>query len=210
MDTLVRHARAVLFFISVAGIGLHQKASAAADPATVRIRAVQGEGAVYATGTRAPDVIVEVTDENGEPVRGAAVSFRLPASGPAGTFPNGLTTDVVLTDSVGIAKAPRIRWNNIAGPVEIRITAAKGTARAGILMNARLSGNEKDVEAQQDLAALGSRRKWLKVTAVIAGVAAGSAFAGLALVKRETTAQTSTSAATLAVGPPVITIGAPR
>ena len=197
--------------ISLAGISLSPKVLAAFDPAGVQIRVVQGEGAVYVAGSRAPGAaVVEVTGESGEPLKDAAVSFRLPATGPAGTFPNGLTSDIVLTDSNGMAAAPRIQWNEVVGPAQIRITAAKGTASAGIVMTAWLSGSEKDAEAEQDLAALAPRRGWLKTIAVIAGVAAGSAIAGLALTKREAAVQAAASVPTLAVGPPVITIGGPQ
>src|SRR5437879_5619201 len=54
----------------------------AQDPAILQVRVVDGEGAVYAIGTRATrGVTVQVTDETGKPVEGASISFRLPEEG---------------------------------------------------------------------------------------------------------------------------------
>jgi hypothetical protein len=41
---------------------------------------------------------VEITDETGKPISGAAVSFHLPEDGPGGTFASGLRTDLVSHD----------------------------------------------------------------------------------------------------------------
>ena len=51
--------------------------SATAQVAILQIQIVEGEGAVYAPGARsARPLAVEVTDETGRPVAGAAVSFH--------------------------------------------------------------------------------------------------------------------------------------
>ena len=59
----------------------------AQDPAIVQIKVIEGEGAVYAVGSRATrGIAIQVTDETGRPVEGASVSFRLPDDGPSGSF----------------------------------------------------------------------------------------------------------------------------
>jgi hypothetical protein len=100
----------------------------------VQLRVVEGEGMVYPVGARATrGLTVLVTDETGKPVEGAAVSFRLPEEGPSGTFSGGLRTQVVTTQGDGKATVWGMQWNKTPGPLEIRITAVKDQARAGIV-----------------------------------------------------------------------------
>jgi hypothetical protein len=74
---------------------------------------------------------VEITEETGKPVAGAAVSFHLPEDGPGGTFVNGLRTEVVITDASGRASLHGLVANRIPGRFQIRILASKEQARAG-------------------------------------------------------------------------------
>jgi len=105
---------------------------AIAQIAVLQIQVLEGEGAVHPAGARVSrPLTVEVTDESGRPVAGAAVSFQLPAEGPSGLFSNGLRTDLALTDAAGRASIHALQWNRIAGQVRIRITAVKEQARAG-------------------------------------------------------------------------------
>ena len=76
-------------------------------------------------------ITVEITEETGKPVAGAAVSFHLPEEGPGGTFVNGLRTEVVITDGSGRASLHGLVANRIPGRFQIRILASKEQARAG-------------------------------------------------------------------------------
>jgi hypothetical protein len=76
---------------------------------------------------------VEVTDENGKPVEGAAVSFHLPEDGAGGSFPNGLRTAVATTDARGRASVHGLQANRIPGRFQVRILASKEQVRAGIV-----------------------------------------------------------------------------
>jgi hypothetical protein len=107
---------------------------AMAQIAVLQIKVVEGEAAVHPPGARiAHPVTVEVTDEAGHPVAGAAVSFQLPPEGPGGLFSNGLRTDLVLTDGSGRASIQSVQLNRTGGQFRIRITAVKEQARAGIV-----------------------------------------------------------------------------
>jgi hypothetical protein len=107
-------------------------ALAIAQIAVLQIKVLEGEGAVHPAGARvARPLTVEVTDEAGKPVPGAAVSFQLPPEGPSGLFSNGLRTDLVLTDASGRASIHSVQLNRTGGPFRIRITAVKEQARAG-------------------------------------------------------------------------------
>src|SRR5438093_61797 len=73
-----------------------------AQVAILQITVIEGEGAVHVPGSRSSrPLTVEITDETGKPVPNAAVSFHVPDDGPGGTFPNGLRTAVVTTDTRG-------------------------------------------------------------------------------------------------------------
>ncbi len=56
-----------------------------------------------------------VTDDNGNAVAGASVTFSAPASGASGVFAGAGATAVVLTDSNGVATAPAFSANETAG-----------------------------------------------------------------------------------------------
>src|SRR5271155_4887613 len=95
-----------------AGLFLVLSILSAQDPAIVQVRVVEGDGAVYAIGSRATrGVTVQLTDEAGKPVPGAAVSFRMPDSGPAGTFAGGARREIVTTGADGRAGIWGMQWN---------------------------------------------------------------------------------------------------
>jgi hypothetical protein len=187
------------------------------EVAILQIRLVEGEGAIHAAGSKAlRGLSVEVTDETGRPVAGAAVSFRLPGEGPSGIFANGMRTEVVISGPAGRATVWGIQWNRVEGPFQVRITAAKGQARAGTVVSQYLS---QTVAPKQGGSVLltpsknpsGSRSKWLLITAVVVGTAVGGVLAaGLA---RGSPASAATAAAAsspaLGIGTPSITIGRP-
>ena len=172
----------------------------------LRIRVVESSGPVHVAGGRTTTpLVVEILDENGAPAQGATVSFRLPASGPGGSFSNGLTTDVVVSRPDGRAAASSVRWNKTPGAFEIRVTAGKGELRASMVSARRLLPSAVDSPA----ASAGRSRR--KLILIVAGVAAGSVAAGLAVVRRgsPTASGSQPPAQTLSVGTPVITIGGP-
>lgn len=184
--------------------------------AILQIRVVEGDGAVHAAGMRATrGLIVEVTDETGKPVAGAAVNFRLPDEGPSGVFANGMKTEVVITSPDGRAALWGMQWNRVEGPFQIRVTAAKGQARAGTVVSQYLSlavaSKQSGPAAARAVAAPGKpRSKWLWIGVLVAGSAVGGGLAaGLAKSSNTNTAATTPTTPTLTVGTPVVTIGKP-
>jgi len=65
-----------------------------------------------------------VTDQNGNPLNGATVTFAAPASGASGTFPGGQTTVMVSTNASGVATAPTFTANATAGAYTVTATVA--------------------------------------------------------------------------------------
>ncbi len=179
----------------------------------VQLKLLEGDGAVYRTGTRATrGLTVLVTDESGKPVENAAVSFRLPDEGASGVFSSGLRTEVVTTGPDGRASVWGMQWNKTAGSVEIRITAVKDQARAGIISTQYLStqylGSAIAPKAGGEgvfAASHKSRTKWILIT-----LAAGGAIAGLAFGRSHGATGASVAAPTgIFIGNPSITVGRP-
>ncbi|MCC6857048.1 MAG: Ig-like domain-containing protein [Bryobacterales bacterium] len=176
--------------------------------AILQVRVVAGEGAVHAPGSRSTsELTVEVTDETGRPVQGAAVSFRLPEQGPGGLFSNGLSTDLVLTGADGRATVTGMRANRTPGPFQIRITVAKDQARAGIVSRQYVS----EVRAVPAASAPGAvkkkgRGKWIAVALIAAGAAGGAA---IGLTRNGSSPSAGAAPPALSVGPPSISIGKP-
>ena len=76
----------------------------------------------------------EVTDLTGAPVPNAAVVFRFADDEASGEFADGTKAAVVYTDQAGRSRVEGIRWAATQGRVPVRVTAAKGTAHAGLLV----------------------------------------------------------------------------
>jgi hypothetical protein len=175
------------------------------DPAILLIRIVEGAGTVYPIGSRATrGVTVQVTDETGKPVDSAAVSFRLPDDGPSGTFSSGMRMEIVTTGPDGRANVWGMQWNRVTGPLEIRITAAKGAARAGTVCSLYLDNSA--ASAEPAVGKRSHRKIWMAL-----GIAAG-AFVGLAAVSSRGTPSPAGAAAGASapqIGTPSIIIGRP-
>jgi hypothetical protein len=175
----------------------------------VQLKVLEGEGTVYRTGTRATrGLTVLVTDENGKPVANAAVSFRLPDEGPSGVFNSGLKTEVVTTGPDGRAAVWGMQWNKLPGPVEIRVTAVKDQARAGLISTQYLSDSVAPKAGGEGVftASHKGRAKWVLIAAGVGGGAA----AGLLLGKSHVaTAAPSAASTGILIGNPSINVGHP-
>ena len=125
--------------------------SAIAQVAVLQIHFIEGEGAVHAPGSRtARPLTVEVTDETGRPVSGAAVSFHLPDEGPGGAFANGLRTEVAITDAQGRVSLHGLQLNRLPGRFQIRVVADEGAGpgRRGRVAVHRGAEERRGVAAQ--------------------------------------------------------------
>jgi hypothetical protein len=175
----------------------------------VRIQVLEGEGVVNGAGARSTrPIVAQLTDETGRPLEGVAVSFRLPEEGPGGSFETGMKTDVVITTAEGRAAVHGIRWNRIAGPFQIRITAVKGESRAGAVCSQYIS----DAPVKSSAIAPGSgKTKWLAMVAVAAGgVAAAGVLAAKGASSRAPGAVAAPPSVVLtSVGMPTLTLTRP-
>jgi len=184
---------------------------AEAPPAILRIRVLEGEGAIHTAGARSNQpIIISLADETGRPVEGASVSIRLPDEAPTGLFANGMRTDIAVTGPDGRVSIRGIQWGRAAGPVQIRITASKGEARAGVLSTQYVTEPAGTQARRGPEPAAGptgprasreqpSRSKWILLAALVGGAAAG----GVAAAAR---GGRSTPGAPPAATPPAITL----
>lgn len=174
----------------------------------VQLSVVEGDGATFQPGSRATHgLTVLVTDDAGQPVDMAAVSFRLPDEGASGTFSTGLRTEVVTTGPDGRASVWGMKWNRTPGTVQIRISAMKGTARAGIISTQYLSQNAAPAAGGQgEFKASHHGHKWLW----LAAAAVGGAGAGFAFMHSSGAANNANPAvAGITIGAPSVTVGHP-
>jgi hypothetical protein len=195
---------------------------ATAQVAILQIQVIEGEGAVHPPGSRSSrPLTVEITDETGRPVPGAAVSFHLPEDGPSGAFVNGLRTGVATTDAQGRASLHGMQVNRISGRFQIRIMVSKEQARAGIVSSQYITGNSPTQNAADRIAEAKSsaatapasggshhRGKWIVVAAVVGG---GALLGILASGRFGSAAPPPAPSAgpALTIGPPSITVGKP-
>ncbi len=176
------------------------------DFAILNLKVVEGEGGVYAPGSRATrGITLEVTDESGRPVPGVSVSFQLPSEGASGEFSSGSRTEIGTTQADGRVSVWGMRWNKVPGTVSVRITAAKDTVRAGLVSTQYI-----DAAAANDNSsriARGGHSKMVFIALAVAG-AAGAGVAAGALRNSKAAAATPVQAVT--IGTPVAIIGGPQ
>ena len=104
-------------------------------PEALQIRVLDANPVSTSVNSQAgAGIAVEITDSDGAPVSEAAVVVRLPDAGPTGAFADGSHAAVAYTDHSGRAQIASLKWGDTPGVVAMRITAVKGTAHAGILL----------------------------------------------------------------------------
>jgi hypothetical protein len=169
---------------------------------SLRVIALAGDGENndLERRTMAP-LVVNVLDQNGRPVEGAAVVFRFPLNGPSASFSNGKKARTMRTNADGQAAAVDWMANNEVGRFQVHVTASRGNelGEATISM-ANVSRITEEKSKSKRKSAWSSR--WVKV-AIVAGAA--GAVAGIVLATRG-----GDSAATISASPGPPTIGGPR
>ena len=167
-----------------------------AAPRSISIVIVEGDGAINNIRQRiAREPIVEVVDENKNPVPGAAVTFLLPQNGASGVFPNGSRMLTSVTGPDGRAVARGIRINNTPGQWQMRVTASfQGQSASATI------GMTNAAVAAAGIAA--SAKLWAILAAVGGAAAAGAVIATRGDNGTPTRPPTSVAPGTPTVGPP--------
>jgi hypothetical protein len=108
----------------------------------LRVQVVDNPGPSLPNSTALKGYAIQVTDSSGAPMADAAVAMRLPEEGATGHFDGGLRAWVSYTDTAGLARFPVIQWEGSVGLAELRVTAAKGSAHTGLIIQEQI-GTEK-------------------------------------------------------------------
>jgi hypothetical protein len=174
-------------------------------PARINLLVMEGEGVT--SGMRqhvAPDLMVKVEDDDHRPVAGAVVVFALPVSGASGEFGNGTRNLTVVTDQDGLATAHGLRTNDVAGKLQIYVTASYRGLRARSLINqfVQAAPGSKTPLSEARTSKSGGKWKW-----VVLGVAAAGG-AGAGLYYGIHSASASPSPVSISVG--TVAFGSPR
>jgi hypothetical protein len=168
-------------------------ASADAQGPPIKIVIQEGQGAINNIQQhRAKEPVVQVTHEDGEPVRQASVTFQLPVTGPGGTFADGNKMLTVQADEKGLAVGRGLRPNQIAGRFQIRVTASFQGATASAVIS--------EINAQPAATGGGGSKKFL-IIALIGGAAAGGLAAALG-----GKSNSSSSVGTVSAPPPTVLV----
>jgi hypothetical protein len=133
----------------VAGLPIQaQGPEPAGDVQELHVHVVSGQTSAEPGKPAEQPLIVAVTDGQGAPVPSATVLFHLPAEGPTGVFSDGSRVSISYTDLTGQVAIKNIRWGTTPGTAVIRVTATKGSAHAGMLLEQVIgagSGNAANI-----------------------------------------------------------------
>lgn len=157
----------LLSAILVAGLPIQAQensSAASGDVQELHVRLV-GNAVAAPTGklSRQP-LVFAVTDGHNAPVPSATILVRLPNDGPSGVFNDGSRVAVLYTDMSGQVTVNNIHWGSTPGTAVVRVTASKGTAHAGLLVE-QVIGSAREASSETASAASTSER----VTAVQPG-----------------------------------------
>lgn len=137
----------------------------------LRIVALEGNNATNYIGVQSSTApVVEVRDESDRPIEGATVVFKLPTTGPGGTFEGGLAVQTKTTDSRGQAGATGYTINDRAGSFVIEVNATYQN-RAGRLLIKQTNSASGIPPELGGTPKKSSKKKWI-IFAIAAGAAA--------------------------------------
>ncbi len=190
------------FLISLLLFNLNAQTPAPAQVARIHIDVLEGEGQIVNIKSQvhaAP--VVQVVDDNNQPLRGALVVFFLPSQGPGGTFPNGSRNLTVSTDRDGKAAAAGIVPNNQTGQFEIRASASyQGQTANATISQTNVSG----------ISTSGGGGGLSKKGLIIIVIAAGAVVGGIFAAKGGGSSSSSSGSPGIVIVPGSPTVGAPK
>lgn len=97
-------------------------ASYAQGTGLLKVRVLDGDGSFNDIRNGVGHgITVEVRDQNNQAVEGAEVTFIAPSTGPSGTFANGTSTEVVMTNGDGLARSAGLTPNSTEGRLIINV-----------------------------------------------------------------------------------------
>ncbi|HKV41531.1 MAG TPA: hypothetical protein VJX67_20165 [Blastocatellia bacterium] len=123
-------------------------------------------------------LVVQVLDQNDQPIEGADVVFRFPVEGASATFPDQKTAETFRTNADGQASAVGWMANGKVGTFRVQVTASRGAEQGSTVVS--MTNVTRIAEAQKKV----GQKHWWSTTwgkvAIGAGVAAVVAVSVLA------------------------------
>ena len=169
------------------------------QPKSLLITIIEGEGAsndIHARTAREP--IVQVDDENHQPVAGALVAFSLDKTGSSYANFGGASNLYLNTDAAGRAVASEFRITKHKGPFRINVHASYGELVAVAVIN---ETNIVEAAPGGTVPATVGALSHKKVIWIVSGVLVGGAVAGI-VVATQGSSPNTVSAGTGTVGAP--------
>jgi hypothetical protein len=196
-----------LFFCVFACAGL---ANAQAGP-PLKVVVIQGEGARnnVALGTT-QQLVVQVRDENDQPVSGASVTFYTPERGPGGSFFGAYNKLTVAANEQGNAAAANFQPNLFEGVFQIRVIATLGnrTGEATINQTNFLQTNVLPGESARP--GIIDRLKAVKLSPRTKKIAVITAAGLIALAVATHGSDNTTTVTGTSIIPGTVSVGTPR
>jgi hypothetical protein len=122
-------------------------------------------------------LVVQVLDQNDQPVEGADVTFRFPVDGPTGIFAGQKNGQTFRTNADGEAAAVGWRANSEVGSFQVRVTAFRGTEEGSTVIS--MTNVTRITDAVKVHQKKWWSTRWGKIT-IVAGAAVVTAVAVLA------------------------------
>jgi hypothetical protein len=172
---------------------------------SLKIFVLQGEGAINDIRTGASTApVIEVRDQNDQPVEGATVTFELPSSGPSALLQNGKLNLTTRTNAQGQAGATGFIANDQTGQFKIKVAVSFGTQSAATVITQTNSTRQFALSSRKQK---GISKKWW----ILAGaVAAGAATGGVLATRGGSTAVVALPTATITPFPGPVVVGGPK
>lgn len=162
--------------------GAAQNQAIQAQPAgsvSLRIIALAGDGEMNDLQKKvmAP-IVVQVLDQNSRPVEGADVTFRFPGNGPGAVFPDGKTSQTVLTNVDGQAALTGWTATNTPGAFEVQVSAKHGTdSGTSVIHMSNVTNVADELKKHEKKGFWSKKRNRIIVIGVTAAVVAGTVAA---------------------------------
>ena len=145
-------------------------------PHMLRIVVVEDDDTLIRPST-VQEPIVQVQDENNQPVAGAMVVFTV--SGTSGEFMNGARSITVATNQQGRAKAAGFRPNSQNGEFVLQVLATLESLRAEtVIRGTNVSATADAIDEPTTKPPANSHSKWILIGGALAAGAVAAALAG--------------------------------
>ncbi len=187
--------------------GLCAQAPAAQQPATIsslKVVALAGNQEMNDLEHKvmAP-LVVQVLDQNDQPIEGADVVFRFPLSGPSATFPDQKNVQTSRTNADGQAAAVGWMANNQVGTFKVQVTATRGNEQGSATVT--MTNVTRITEANKV-----QRKKWWSTRWGRIAIVAGAAGVAVAVILATRGGSSSPKVVVVTGTPGSPTIGGPQ